>query len=168
MYKNSEVKMHWEENSPISLGPNQQLTEYVLKSVVANKTIVTADLSNYRHGDFVGKYSSLSFTILLHRKIGFYVIDFFIPSVMIVSASWITFWLQADQTAPRAMLGCTTMLTFITLATSQHKVLPKVNYIEASAIWFMGCMGFIFLSLVEFAFVNTIWRRRRRESFRKV
>lgn len=87
---------------------------------------------------------------------------------MIVAISWVSFWLQADQTAPRIMLGTTTMLTFITLASAQGKTLPKVSYIKASEIWFMGCTGFIFGSLVEFAFVNTIWRRKKNVELKKV
>lgn len=39
--------------------------------------------------------------------------------------------------------------------------MPKVSYIKVSEVWFLGCTLFIFGSLVEFAFVNTIWRRKR-------
>lgn len=52
------------------------------------------------------------------------------------------------------------MLTFITLTRNSGSPLPKVSYIKATEIWFMVCTGFIFGSLVEFAFVNTIWRRK--------
>lgn len=65
-------------------------------------------------------------------------------------------------------IGTSTMLTFITLASSQGKTLPKVSYIKASEIWFLGCTGFIFASLVEFAFVNIIWRRRKNVELKKV
>jgi Neurotransmitter-gated ion-channel transmembrane region len=99
---------------------------------------------------------------------GFYLLDYFIPSIMIVAISWVSFWLQADQSAPRIMLGTSTMLTFITLASAQGKTLPKVSYIKASEIWFLGCTGFIFGSLVEFAFVNTIWRRKKNVELKKV
>lgn len=56
--------------------------------------------------------------------------------------------------------GTSTMLTFITLSRNTGSSLPKVSYIKATEIWFIGCTIFIFGSLVEFAFVNTIWRRR--------
>lgn len=168
MYNGSQVKLHWEPKSPITLGPDQHLTEYVLMKTFTNETMINADLSDLRHGAFAGNYSSLSFTVVLARQMGFYLMDYFLPSMMIVSISWVSFWLQADQTAPRVMLGTTTMLTFITLASAQGKTLPKVSYIKASEIWFMGCTGFIFGSLVEFAFVNTIWRRRKNVELKKV
>lgn len=168
MYNRSEIVLHWEVHSPMKMGPNQHLTEYELMRVSTNETMVNADLNNFRHGDISGNYSSLSFTIVLHRQIGYYLMDYFMPSIMIVAISWVTFWLQADQTAPRVMLGCTTMLTFITLSTNQDKALPKVSYEKASDIWFIACIGFIFMSMVEFAFVNIIWRRRKNVALKKV
>jgi hypothetical protein len=56
--------------------------------------------------------------------------------------------------------GTSTMLTFITLTRNTGSSLPKVSYIKATEIWFIVCTAFIFGSLVEFAFVNTIWRRK--------
>lgn len=60
------------------------------------------------------------------------------------------------------------MLSFITLSSSQSKTLPKVSYIKVSEVWFLGCTFFIFGSLVEFAFVNTIWRRKENIELKKV
>lgn len=115
-----------------------------------------------------GNYSSLSFSVHLAREMGFYLMDYFLPSMMIVAISWVSFWLQADQAPPRIMLGTSTMLTFITLASAQGKTLPKVSYIKVSEVWFLGCTGFIFGSLVEFAFVNTIWRWKNNVELKKV
>lgn len=131
----------------------------------------------------------------LAREMGFYLMDYFLPSIMIVSISWVSFWLQADASPPRIMLGTSklllcnfplnsvliseyecnivlfcigTMLTFITLASAQGKTLPKVSYIKVSEVWFLGCCIFIFGTLVEFAFVNTIWRRKKNIELKKV
>lgn len=118
-----------------------------------NGTVINADLSDLRHGAFAGNYSSLSFTVHLTRVVGFYyLMDYFLPSILIVAISWVSFWLQADQAPPRITLGCSTMLTFITLASAQGKTLPKVSYIKVSEVWFLGCTIFIFGSMVEFAF----------------
>ena len=51
------------------------------------------------------------------------------------------------------------MLTFITLSRNIGDELPKLSYLKAVEIWFFVCIAFIFLSLVEFAFVNIIYRR---------
>uniref|UniRef100_A0A182QR83 pH-sensitive chloride channel 2 n=1 Tax=Anopheles farauti TaxID=69004 RepID=A0A182QR83_9DIPT len=168
MYNENDLVLSWEKRSPVTLAPELHLTEYVLLQMFTNTSVINADLSDLRHGSFTGNYSSLSFTVHLAREMGFYMMDYFIPSIMLVMISWVTFWLQADQSAPRITLGTSTMLTFITLASAQGKTLPKVSYIKASEIWFLGCTGFIFGSLVEFAFVNTIWRRKRNVEVKKV
>lgn len=58
------------------------------------------------------------------------------------------------------VVGTSTMLSFITLNGGLTKNLPKVSYIKASEVWFLGCSTFIFCAMAEFAFVNVIWRRR--------
>ncbi|KAM7349000.1 pH-sensitive chloride channel 2-like [Cochliomyia hominivorax] len=168
MYNSSELLLHWEEKEPVTFDPKMHLTEYALQNVFKNESIINADLDDLRHGAFAGNYSSLSFTVHLTREVGYYVMDYFLPSIMIVAISWVSFWLQADQTPARTTLGCTTLLSFITLASSQENNLAKVSYIKISEVWFLGCTCFIFGSLMEFAFVNTIWRRKHSVEVKKV
>ncbi|XP_059226798.1 pH-sensitive chloride channel 2 [Stomoxys calcitrans] len=168
MYDNTELVLQWEDKSPISFDPDMRLTEYNMQRYWYNETVVVSNYEHLRHGAFYGNYSSLSFTVHLNREIGFYLMDYFLPSMMIVAISWVSFWLQADASPPRIMLGTSTMLSFITLSSSQSKTLPKVSYIKVSEVWFLGCTFFIFGSLVEFAFVNTIWRRKENIELKKV
>ncbi|GBP08394.1 Glycine receptor subunit alpha-3 [Eumeta japonica] len=114
MYNTSELLLHWEKKEPIAFNPKMHLTEYALQTVWTNETIINADMEDLRHGAFAGNYSSLSFTVHLTREVGYYVMDYFLPSIMIVAISWVSFWLQADQTPARTTLGCTTLLSFIT------------------------------------------------------
>lgn len=41
----------------------------------------------------------------LRREIGYYMMDYFLPSILLVCMSWVTFWLQADAAPPRVTLG---------------------------------------------------------------
>ncbi|XP_013199982.1 pH-sensitive chloride channel 2 isoform X1 [Amyelois transitella] len=169
-YNASILRLMWEKDiPPVRLSPELHLTEYSLIDFWTNESVVRGDIASMRLiGGRSGNYSALKFTFKLGREVGYYLMDYFIPSMMIVAMSWVTFWLQADASAPRITLGTSTMLSFITLASSQSKTLPKVSYIKASEIWFLGCIGFIFSALVEFAFVNTIWRRKKVVSLKKV
>jgi hypothetical protein len=161
IYNISDVKLHWESENPFTMGSDKILTEYTYMDTVLNESEIDATNSGLHYGDLIGNYSCLTFTIALNRSLGFYLLDYYFPSILLVAVSWVSFWLQADQTAPRAMLGASAMLAFITLSSSQNKPLPKVSYIKASEIWFIVCALFIFASLVEFAFVNLLWRRRK-------
>ncbi|XP_034241804.1 glycine receptor subunit alpha-1-like isoform X2 [Thrips palmi] len=116
---------------------------------------------------FGSMYSSLKLTFMLSRQYGFFIMDYYVPSVLLVITSWVTFWLDPDIVPARVLLGSSTMLTFITLAVQTDRTLP-VSYFKASEIWFVGCCTFIFGSLVEFAFVNTIWRQGQSVDLKKV
>lgn len=160
IYNTTNVKLHWEPKSPLTMGPERILTEYTTMKIKLTETEIDSMNSGFQYGDFIGNYSSINFFITLDRSLGYYLLDYYLPSILLVMISWVTFWLQADQTAPRVTLGTTTMLSFITLSSSQTKSLPKVSYMKASEIWFIGCALFIFGSLIEFAFVNLLWRRK--------
>lgn len=167
MYNTSMLQLHWEPAKPVSFTAQLQLTEYDLDGYLCNESVSISDGFAMTHGALAGNYSALSFSVLMTREVGYYVIDYFVPSMLIVMISWVSFWLQADQTPARTMLGCSTMLTFITLTLSQENNLSKVSYVTLSEVWFLVCTFFIFASLMEFAFVNTIWRRESNLQLKK-
>uniref|UniRef100_A0A914CP80 Uncharacterized protein n=1 Tax=Acrobeloides nanus TaxID=290746 RepID=A0A914CP80_9BILA len=53
----------------------------------------------------------LIFKVILKRNIGFYLINIIIPAMLIVTISWVSFWLNVGSTPARVALGVTTMLT---------------------------------------------------------
>ncbi|KAH8310539.1 hypothetical protein KR044_001833, partial [Drosophila immigrans] len=167
VYNTSMLQLHWEPNNSVTFHSQLQLTEYDLDGYVCNESVSISDDMSMSHGALVGNYSALSFSVLLSREVGYYIIEYFVPSMMIVAISWVSFWLQADQTPARSMLGCSTLLSFITLSLSQENNLSKVSYVTMSEVWFLVCTFFIFGSLMEFAFVNTIWRRNNNLELKK-
>jgi len=52
-----------------------------------------------------GNFSSINITFKLAREMGFFMMDYYIPSILIVVISWVPFWLHQDAGAPRIMLG---------------------------------------------------------------
>lgn len=164
--KASEVKLFWEQESPFVLSSEKILTEY---EITDTSLYESDDASQgFQYGDLAGNYSLLTFKIKLKRQVGCYLLEYYFPSILIIATSWISFWLQADSAPPRTMLGMTSMLTFITLSTSQTRSLPKVSYIKVSEVWFIVGTLFIFASLVEFAFSNLVWRRKKLLDIEKV
>nr|CAI5826756.1 unnamed protein product [Callosobruchus analis] len=163
-YNISSLRLSWEGGKPFIVAPNLHLTEYVLEEKWCETSVVPPA---FDRGGLAGNYSAAIFKFKLRREVGYYIMDYFLPSILLVCMSWVTFWLQADASAPRVTLGASTMLSFITLNGGLSKNLPKVSYIKASEIWFLGCVSFIFFSLAEFAFVNVIWRRRKKVELKK-
>ncbi|KAK6639337.1 hypothetical protein RUM43_007609 [Polyplax serrata] len=176
-YNTSELLLQWESKDPVVVNEHLHLTEYSLIKTWANSSFVsytssdeTADFSATKpqYGKFAGNYSSLTVKFQLAREVGYYIMDYYVPSILLVVVSWVSFWLDPNAVPGRTTLGTSTMLTFITLTRNTGSSLPKVSYIKATEIWFIVCTGFIFGSLVEFAFVNIIWRRKQNVELKKV
>lgn len=53
--------------------------------------------------------------------------------------------------------GITTVLTMTTINTHLRETLPKIPYVKAIDMYLMGCFVFVFLALLEYAFVNYIF-----------
>ncbi|XP_018575137.1 glycine receptor subunit alpha-2 isoform X2 [Anoplophora glabripennis] len=163
-YNLTSLELNWVNLQPYHVASNLHLTEFILEDMWSKKNVVP---TSYSLGGISENSSAVEFTFRLRREVGYYIMDYFLPSMLLVGISWVTFWLQADAAAPRITLGTATMLAFVTLNGGLSKNLPKVSYIKASEIWFLGCATFIFLSIAEFAFVNVIWRRKKKVELKK-
>ena len=58
-----------------------------------------------------GNYSCLVAEFHLHRSIGFHLIQSYLPSILIVAISWVSFWMDVDCVPARVTLGVITLLT---------------------------------------------------------
>ncbi|KAF3691256.1 Gamma-aminobutyric acid receptor subunit alpha-5 GABA(A) receptor subunit alpha-5 Precursor [Channa argus] len=95
----------------------------------------------------------------LKRKIGYFVIQTYMPCFMTVILSQVSFWLNRESVPARTVFGVTTVLTMTTLSISARNSLPKVAYATAMD-WFIAvCYAFVFSALIEFATVNYFTKR---------
>ena len=102
----------------------------------------------------VGNYSCLQASFYLQRQIGFFILQTYIPSMLIVMLSWVGFWINKDSEPARIALGVTTVLTMTTQLTTSRSNTMRVSYLKAIDVWYSSCMLFVFSALLEFAFVN--------------
>lgn len=58
---------------------------------------------------------------------GYYLIQMYIPSLLIVILSWVSFWINMDAAPARVGLGITTVLTMTTQSSGSRASLPKVG-----------------------------------------
>ncbi|XP_069388291.1 gamma-aminobutyric acid receptor subunit alpha-6a [Paralichthys olivaceus] len=101
-----------------------------------------------------GHYSVQVIHFHLQRKLGYYLIQTYIPLIMVVVLSQVSFWINKESVPARTVAGITTVLTMTTLSISARQSLPKVAYATAMD-WFIAvCFAFVASALVEFAAVN--------------
>lgn len=72
---------------------------------------------------------------------GYYLIQMYIPSLLIVILSWVSFWINMDAAPARVGLGITTVLTMTTQSAGSRASLPKVRARPAPGSYAAACLG---------------------------
>jgi hypothetical protein len=88
----------------------------------------------------------------------FYYTTVFVPGLILVTSSFVTFWIEWNAEPARVMLGVTTMLNFFTTSNKFRSKLPVVSNLTAMNMWDGVCMFFIYASFLEFIIVNYLCR----------
>ncbi|XP_061658740.1 gamma-aminobutyric acid receptor subunit alpha-5-like isoform X2 [Syngnathoides biaculeatus] len=152
-YPVSEVVYTWTKDASKSVvvaDDGSRLNQYLLIGLTAG----TEDIHTSR-----GQYTVMMAHFYLKRKIGYFVIQTYMPCFMTVILSQVSFWLNRESVPARTVFGVTTVLTMTTLSISARNSLPKVAYATAMD-WFIAvCYAFVFSALIEFATVNYFTKR---------
>ena len=88
-----------------------------------------------------------------YRNIGAHVFRDYVPCLLTVVLSWVSFWIDYRSTPSRVALGVTTVLTMVTLSTGMNWRLPSVSIFRSIDLYFLVCNVYVFGVVVEFAVV---------------
>lgn len=106
-----------------------------------------------------GAFPCLEVVFVVKRDIAYFVMQYYITSVLTVILSWLSFWISVDAVVARVNIGLLTVLTLTMQSVGSKGQLPRVSYVKAIDVWMSTCLVFAFASLIEFAIVN-VWSRR--------
>lgn len=81
-----------------------------------------------------GKFTCIEVRFHLERQMGYYLIQMYIPSLLIVILSWVSFWINMDAAPARVALGITTVLTMTTQSSGSRASLPKVSALKGQTL----------------------------------
>lgn len=155
-YANTDdvIQYHWGAES-IVIEDGIEISEFDL---LANDT--------YSHKNIfaTGNFSGLTASFSLRRQNGYHILQTYIPTILIVSISWVSFWLDPNAVPGRVSLGVTTLLTLTTLASGIRQSLPPVSYVKAIDVWIGVCMIMVFGALLEFTLVNWMANKKMMNS----
>ncbi|XP_035913746.1 glutamate-gated chloride channel isoform X25 [Anopheles stephensi] len=152
-YEQSAITYVW-KNDEDTLRKSPSLTT-LNAYLIQNQTIACPIKASWR-----GNYSCLKVDLMFTRDRAFYFTTVFIPGIILVTSSFITFWLEWNAVPARVMIGVTTMLNFFTTSNGFRSTLPVVSNLTAMNVWDGVCMCFIYASLLEFVCVNYVGRKR--------
>ncbi|XP_051861790.1 gamma-aminobutyric acid receptor subunit beta isoform X6 [Drosophila albomicans] len=150
-YTMRDIRYKWNEG-PNSVGVSSEVSLPQFKVLGHRQRAMEISLTT-------GNYSRLACEIQFVRSMGYYLIQIYIPSGLIVIISWVSFWLNRNATPARVALGVTTVLTMTTLMSSTNAALPKISYVKSIDVYLGTCFVMVFASLLEYATVGYMAKR---------
>ncbi|XP_048834116.1 glycine receptor subunit alpha-2-like [Brienomyrus brachyistius] len=152
-YTMNDLIFEWLAEGAVQVADGLTLPQFILKD--------EKELDYCTKHYNTGKFTCIEVKFHLERQMGYYLIQMYIPSLLIVILSWVSFWINMDAAPARVALGITTVLTMTTQSSGSRASLPKVSYVKAIDIWMAVCLLFVFAALLEYAGVNFVSRQQK-------
>ncbi|KAJ7306437.1 hypothetical protein JRQ81_009789 [Phrynocephalus forsythii] len=115
-YASEDIVYRWSENQDQIHGLDKlQLAQFTITNYR-----FTTEVMNFKSA---GQFPRLSLHFHLRRNRGVYIIQSYVPSILLVAMSWVSFWISQSAVPARVSLGITTVLTMTTLMSLGHQSL---------------------------------------------
>ncbi|XP_078265116.1 glycine receptor subunit alpha-2 isoform X5 [Rhinoraja longicauda] len=116
-YTMNDLIFEWLEVGAVQVADGLTLPQFLLKD--------EKELGYCTKHYNTGKFTCIEVKFHLERQMGYYLIQMYIPSLLIVILSWVSFWINMDAAPARVALGITTVLTMTTQSSGSRASLPK-------------------------------------------
>ncbi|XP_040491143.1 gamma-aminobutyric acid receptor subunit theta [Ursus maritimus] len=163
-YTVEDILLYWEGNGNAIQGTDKL---HIPQFSFLGKTMTSKEVFFY-----TGSYVRLILRFLVQREVTSYLVQIYWPTVLTTVVSWISFWMNYESSAARVTVGLTSMLILNAINSHLRDKLPQVACIKAIDIYMVVCFFFVFLSLLEYIYINYLFysrggsrrnqRRRRR------
>ncbi len=97
----------------------------------------------------------------LQRRLKSYFLHNYLPSLLVVILSWVSFWIDMDAVPARISLGILTILTITTQSSGVNRNMPSVSLTKAIDVWMATCLVFVFAAFIEYSVVNVLSRKTK-------
>lgn len=145
-----QVDLQWNGTIPITAAPDTQLQgRFELRSTNSSRIVSPGPSS----------FATLTLNIAFARMVPPYIVHYFVPTAMLVTLSWLAFWIHPDMLTPRVLLGLAALLTIYQLQTEGNSEAMRVSYGNAYGFWGQMCALFAAMSVVISVLAN-YWNRR--------
>uniref|UniRef100_A0A1B0DRB5 Gamma-aminobutyric acid receptor alpha-like n=1 Tax=Phlebotomus papatasi TaxID=29031 RepID=A0A1B0DRB5_PHLPP len=144
-YTSRQLVYEWLTSDSVDFNPGMTLSQFDL---------IDFPQSNFTFFRREGEFSVLQVSFNLQRHAGYFLIQVYVPCILIVVLSWVGFWIHREATSDRVGLGITTVLTLSTISLDSRKDLPKVRYATALDWFLLMSFFYCIATLLEFAGVH--------------
>ncbi|XP_055618950.1 gamma-aminobutyric acid receptor subunit alpha-6 [Toxorhynchites rutilus septentrionalis] len=144
-YSRQQLLYQWKDDDSVNFVPGMTLSQFDL---------ISFHQKNYTFARREGEFSVLHVSFNLQRHTGYFLIQVYVPCILIVVLSWVSFWIHREATSDRVGLGITTVLTLSTISLDSRTDLPKVRYATALDWFLLMSFFYCIATLLEFAGVH--------------
>uniref|UniRef100_A0AC35U9B3 Protein disulfide-isomerase n=1 Tax=Rhabditophanes sp. KR3021 TaxID=114890 RepID=A0AC35U9B3_9BILA len=154
-YSTQDIIYHWHEpngtvfNTALSIDEDVNLAHFTIGDLTNIERTISLS---------TGEYSRLTAYFVFKRNIGFFLIQVYLPSSLIVVVSWISFWIQREAIQARITIGVTSVLTIV---STNSNTTSKVSYIRSLDIYLLVSFIFVFASLLEYAIIGYLMKKNK-------
>uniref|UniRef100_A0A7E4VV24 Ligand-gated ion channel 50 n=1 Tax=Panagrellus redivivus TaxID=6233 RepID=A0A7E4VV24_PANRE len=149
-HNSEEVTLHW-MHEPITLVRKIQLPDFDMVRWETRKQNIF-----YPNG----YWDQLQAEFTFKRRYGFYILQAYVPTYLTIIVSWVSFCMEPKALPARTTVGVSSLLALTFQFGNILKNLPRVSYVKAMDVWMLGCISFVFGTMVELAIVCYITRCR--------
>ncbi|KAM3716674.1 Serotonin-gated chloride channel [Dirofilaria immitis] len=143
-----KVRLHWKRHGiPVEVIGETNLPDFHMTHYIHDK-----ETFHYP----AGVWDHLNIKLYFRRSYGFYLLQIYLPTYCMVLISWISFWLDRRSLPARVTVGVSSMMALTLQYSNVARTLPKVSYVKGLDLFMFGCVGYIFLSIVELAIVGML------------
>ncbi|PVD34489.1 hypothetical protein C0Q70_05764 [Pomacea canaliculata] len=145
-YTTKDIVYRWLKDAPaVDVDSGVMLSQFEIGEI---------EVKNITRMNRLGEISILSVYIHLNRAVGYFLLQTYVPSYLIVCLSWVSFWINRDAAPARVLLGATTILSLAAMGITIREGLPRVPYATALDVFHNLCMVYLMAALIEYAAVN--------------
>ncbi|XP_048585190.1 gamma-aminobutyric acid receptor subunit alpha-6 isoform X2 [Nematostella vectensis] len=101
-----------------------------------------------------GVFSAVRASIEFRRRIQNFLLCFYVPTILTVMLSWVSFFISPNSAPARCALGIITVLAVGGFLTGQQRSSPVVSYVTSADLYILVCYVFVFCALLEYAVVH--------------
>ncbi|XP_065067046.1 glycine receptor subunit alphaZ1-like isoform X2 [Rhopilema esculentum] len=145
---------------------------YIYERNLANFEIIEAVKTLEKTIYHTENFSSATGKFVFQRKTTYFLLQVYLPCILIVMVSWASFWIHEEAVPARAAICVTTILTIITMLGVVNVNMPKVSYVKAVDFYLFISFLMVFLSLLEYiivlnleAFCKRRLQKKKNDSF---
>lgn len=111
---------------------------------------------------------AMVFSIQVARKWEYYIIKVILPLCLIVAMSWVSFWIDPEQTGTNVSVAMTSVLTIVAYRFAIGQMVGKVSYLTRMDAFIFGSMLLVFFIVGRFVINTSLVKKGQADKARQL